>query len=66
MTRKDYETIAREIRDYLSNPELQPATMENRTRRDTVDDIIDILADVFANDNDRFDRSRFVGACIPN
>ena len=66
MTRKDYEAIASEIRNYLALPDLQPATMENRTRRDTVDDIIDILADVFANDNERFDRSRFVGACIPN
>lgn len=66
MTRNDYQNIANEIRAYLSLPELQPATMENRVRRNTVDDIIEGLADVFATDNPNFDRGRFVSACIPN
>ena len=66
MTRKDYEAVARSIRDYLSLPDLAPATQENRIRKNTVDDIIDILADVFESENRAFDPSRFRSACIPN
>jgi hypothetical protein len=66
MTRKDYEAVARSIRDYLSLPDLAPATQENRIRKNTIDDVIDILSEVFEADNRAFDASRFRSACIPN
>ena len=66
MTRKDYEAVARSIRDYLSLPDLAPATQENRIRKNTIDDVIDILSEVFESENSSFDSSRFRSACIPN
>jgi hypothetical protein len=33
---------------------------------DTVQDIADILADIFGADNPRFDRGRFLSACVPD
>jgi hypothetical protein len=66
MTRQDYEAVAKAIRNYLDEPDLKAHTQENRIRRDTVDDILDVLADVFKADNKSFDACRFISACIPN
>ena len=66
MTRQDYEAVAKAIRAFLDEPDLKAHTQENRIRRDTVDDIIDVLATVFRADNKAFDENRFTSACIPN
>jgi len=55
MTRKDYIATA-EILDTLV------ATTEGEAF-DAVLDAIDAFADMFAKDNERFDRTRFVNAC---
>jgi hypothetical protein len=55
MTRKDYVSTA-EILDTLV------ATTEGEAF-DAVLDAIDAFADMFAKDNERFDRNRFLNAC---
>ena len=57
MSRKDYEAIARAIRD--SRPHDFVNTEPHFVRRQ----IALALADVLANDNPRFDRTRFLDAC---
>jgi hypothetical protein len=52
MTRKDYVKTA-EILKSFSN-EIYPAVFE---------DMVDLFADYFLNDNERFDRERFETAC---
>lgn len=66
MTRSDYVAVAKAVREFLEHDDFKPHTQENRIRRNTVDDIIETLADVFEADNKAFDRNRFVSACIPN
>lgn len=68
MTRKHYEKVAQAFREY--HLELVKEYGEGEawtvTKLDTLDDIADILAEIFKADNDRFDASRFKAACIPN
>jgi hypothetical protein len=52
MTRKDYVKTA-EILKSFSN-EIYPTVFE---------DMVDLFADYFLNDNERFDRERFETAC---
>ena len=59
MTRKDYEAIASRLREYREEVENSGATMANRHRLDTIDDIVEILVDFFAEDNPRFTPDRF-------
>jgi hypothetical protein len=66
MTRKHYEKVAQALREY--HEEIAKEFREDwaATKLDTLEDIADILADIFAADNDRFDAARFKAACIPN
>lgn len=59
MTRKDYELLAQAVRDALYDPSVQPSTECQRAVRLVACHIADDLAD----DNDRFDRERFLKAC---
>lgn len=55
MTRKDYIATA-DILDVLV------ATATDETIGDILD-AVDAFADMFAKDNERFDRTRFINAC---
>lgn len=60
MTRKDYEAIASALRAYREAiTEYHAATMLARHKLDAVDDIAEILGDIFAADNPRFQAARF-------
>ena len=63
MTRKDYERIASALRSYREEMEATGATMETRHRLDTMDDVVEILVDIFTEDNPRFTPQRFRQAC---
>lgn len=64
MTRKDYEAIASAMRKVRKDWNFYHGMP--RDMKDLLEELDDALADVFARDNDRFDRSRFLSACIPN
>lgn len=68
MTRKDYEKIAGAIREYRAElvKEFGADSTWTATKIDTIEDITQILADIFQGDNELFDSNRFLGACIPN
>jgi hypothetical protein len=66
MTRKHYEKVAQALREYHQEIAAEFRGEWAATKIDTLDDIADILADIFAADNDRFDTARFKSACIPN
>jgi hypothetical protein len=59
MTKKDYVAIAAVIQDVRSLPDVQSCLVARATTRT----MIVAFADVFADDNDRFDRLRFLRAC---
>lgn len=59
MTRKDYEAIASEISKYREEITATGATMANRYRLDTIDDMVEILVEKFQAENPRFDGDRF-------
>jgi hypothetical protein len=63
MTKKDYERIASALRSYREEIEATGATMETRNRLDTMDDVVEILTDVFTELNPRFTPHRFRQAC---
>lgn len=67
MTRKHYEKVAKGLRDYRIEllKEYGGSVLVN-TKIDTIEDIAQILADIFQGDNELFDSNRFLGACIPN
>ena len=67
MTRKHYEKVAKELRAYHLElvTEFGGSVLVN-TKLDTIEDIKNILADIFQADNPNFDRSRFASACVPN
>ena len=58
MTRKDYEAIATRMNKLLWIHETY-----NETHEAYHDDLCEALGDVFAADNERFDRKRFLKAC---
>jgi hypothetical protein len=63
MTRKDYEAIAAALREYREDLRREHAsTMLGRHKLDTVEDVTEILAEIFAADNPRFLRDRFTQA----
>lgn len=62
MTRKDYEAIAAALRAYREDILLHPARVAVVARLDTLDDVTEILAEIFAADNPRFLRERFTQA----
>ena len=68
MTRKHYEKVAQAFRDYHLEIVRECGDGESLTnaKLDTVQNIGDILADIFQADNPRFDRGRFLSACVPN
>ncbi len=67
MTRKHYEKVAQQLRAYHLElvSEFGEGESITNTKLDTVQDIADILADIFQEDNPRFDKSRFASACVP-
>jgi hypothetical protein len=62
MTRKDYENIAKALREYQSDVMAECQDDTKRARIDTLGDVADILADIFGEDNPRFSRQRFLAA----
>ena len=64
VTRKDYERIASALRSYSEEIEANPSTLgAGIIRRDTIDDIVEMLVDIFTEDNPRFTPQRFRQAC---
>jgi hypothetical protein len=63
MTRKDYEAVAKALRTYTEDIETTGATMDTRIRLDTLDDVVEILVDIFTEDNPAFLPARFRQAC---
>ena len=64
MTRKDYEAIAKALRDYTEEVSANPSTLgAGMIRRDTLDDIIEVLSEVFVTDNPNFNATKFRQAC---
>jgi hypothetical protein len=63
MYRKDYEAIAKALRTYTEDIEATGATMDTRIRLDTLEDVVEILAEVFEADNPAFQPARFRQAC---
>lgn len=62
MTRKHYEAVAAVIRDEVDSVSDLP-TVQAVIVRISLLNVADGLADVFAADNPRFDRERFLAAC---
>jgi len=60
MTRKDYEATARVIRRNLERAHNYGAQVREVL---AVQDIAQEMADIFASDNPRFDRAKFLEAC---
>lgn len=56
LTKKHYETIAKEVRSLLAMCDTKHATTVTKLHAYN-------LADYFAQDNPRFDRARFLQAC---
>ena len=64
MTRKDYEAIAKALRDYTEEVFANPSTLgAGMIRKDTLDDIIEVLSEVFVTDNPNFNATKFRQAC---
>jgi hypothetical protein len=64
MTRKDYEKIARAIGKVRFDRAATSKGWLTLDDRHVIEELEDALADVFAADNDRFDRVRFRDACV--
>ena len=66
MTKKHYEAIAAIIASTYNNANLYTTPGYKDTakeRRETLETTASRLADYFAQDNPRFDRTRFLAAC---
>lgn len=64
MTRKDYEAVAQALRTYSEEVEANPSPLgAGIIRRDTLADIVEVLAEVFEADNPNFSADRFRQAC---
>ena len=68
VTRKHYEQVAQALQDYYSKTRgLFPDHQETKwLKLETLADITEIMANIFEADNPRFDRGRFLSACVPN
>lgn len=63
MTRKDYEAIAQAIAKVRADRKAPNGGLLPLEVRHTIEEIEDALAEVFAQDNYRFDRDKFLQAC---
>jgi hypothetical protein len=63
MTRKDYQAVADAIAKVRNDRKAPNGGLLPLEVRHTIEEIEDAIADVFARDNDRFDRDRFIQAC---
>jgi uncharacterized protein (DUF1800 family) len=66
MTKKHYEAIACIIKSTYNNAKLYNGTMYRDTaseRLETIEIIVSRLADYFASDNPKFNRTKFLQAC---
>lgn len=61
MTRKDYVAIAEAI--YTTRETLPIVTGYWEAQLEAIGRATQLVADVFAEDNPRFDRARFIAAC---
>jgi hypothetical protein len=59
MTKKDYIAVAKILKDAREDAE----TAVNREARSQTDQIALMLSELFAQENPRFDRVRFLKAC---
>tara|TARA_R110000868_G_scaffold53637_4_gene168058 strand:- start:486 stop:716 length:231 start_codon:yes stop_codon:yes gene_type:complete len=68
MTRKHYEKVAKALRDYRIEviSEFGTNTEWTNTKIEVMEDIAQILSDIFQGDNELFNSNKFLGACIPN
>lgn len=57
MTKKHYTAVAKAINNVMWQTDTDPATVAY---------IIAALSDIFADDNPRFDKNRFMQACTAN
>jgi hypothetical protein len=67
MTRKHYEKVAEYLRAY--HKEIANGShggYDINARLSTLEDVVEILGDIFYQDNPRFDLARFASACVPN
>lgn len=68
MTRKDYELIAAAIRrssTYFQSSMFFPVSEKEQTeRRAMLRHVTESIADRLADENPRFDRARFIDACL--
>ncbi len=63
MTKKDYELIARAFRE--TRDSVESDNLSTRAERFyALEKVARTLADALASDNARFDRARFVAACV--
>lgn len=60
MSKKDYQAIARAIHEVKTRADVRP---DSGALAALLADTVDALSDVFATDNPRFDRERFLEAC---
>jgi len=63
MTRKDYQAIAEAIAKVRADRRAPNGGMLPQEVRHVIEEIEDALVKVFENDNPRFNRDRFLGAC---
>lgn len=63
MTRKDYETLARALRD--AHPATMPGGDDTPAARNAWQACVQFVADVLAADNPRFSRPTFYAAAKP-
>lgn len=63
MTRKDYQAIARAIAKVRADRQAPNGGLLPLEVRHTLEEVEDALAEVFARDNERFIKDKFVQAC---
>lgn len=64
MTRKDYAAVASAIARVRADRQAPNGGMLPLEVRHAIEEIEDALADVFARDNEKFDREKFITACM--
>lgn len=63
MTRKDYEKIAHAVYTALRYASLGNCGKPAPSTELVLENLAEQLADILANENDRFNRDRFIDAC---
>lgn len=64
MTRKDYEQIARVLRQRLAIVELYQDEQHRQGGVAAIEAVVADMADMLKRDNINFDRTRFLKACL--